>query len=154
MLLSKTLVLAAMLPTTATASAQTQRWEYGLLTANIGLTPAKSGFSWEAGGLVDFGPGSTAALLKRIAGAEYASLKNPSTSTALLNDLGPQGWEKVGATATRANEVAGPGHGVKRRGQPGPATSNSYPYYSCCRSRLLHLLTRFEEQSAVTYSPL
>jgi len=101
----KTLVLAALLLTTATASAQTQRWEYGLLTANIGPTPAKSGFFWEAGGLVNFSPGSTAALLKRIAGAEYASLKNPSTSTALLNDLGSQGWELVEATATRADRT-------------------------------------------------
>jgi len=96
----KILVLAALLLTTA--SAQTQRWEYGLLTVNIGSNPLSSIFFWETGSNADSGS-SSAALLKRIAGKAYAGLKNPTTSVAVFNYLGSQGWELVSATSTPAD---------------------------------------------------
>jgi len=102
----KTLVLAVMLLTTATASAQTQRWEYGLLTVNIGSNPPSSAFYWEAGSNNADSSSSSAALLKRIAGKAYAGLKNPTTSVALFNDLGSQGWELVSTSAVARSHKA------------------------------------------------
>jgi len=97
----KTLALAVLLLAT-TASAQTQRWKYGLLTVNIRSNPPSSAFYWETGGNNDSGSRS-AALLKRVAGKAYAGLKNPTTSVALFNYLGSQGWELVSATSTPAD---------------------------------------------------
>ena len=100
----KSLTLAALL-LVSTAGAQVQKWEYALLTVYL----SRSGdtktnvFAFESADGTYNAKGSTANLLKEIAGQEYGSLKNSNKSTGLLNYLGSKGWEMVGTYTTIKN---------------------------------------------------
>lgn len=97
----KSLTLAALL-LVSTAGAQVQKWEYALLTVYLSRSgdTKTSVFAFESADGTYNAKGSTANLLKEIAGQEYGSLKNSSKSTSLLNYLGSKGWEMIVISTT------------------------------------------------------